>query len=85
LLAASLDTYLQCLLIISSLYFTIVDILCCMLMCMMQAGENFFGVGGATRINPKGEGVVHTPELNAMVARQIPVLNAMAAGQDPCT
>ena len=52
---------------------------------MLQAGENFFGVGGATRINPKGEGVVHTPELNAMVAGQIPVLNAMAAGQDPCT
>jgi len=56
-----------------------------MLMCMLQAGENFFGVGGATRINPKGEGVVHTPELNAMVAGQIPVLNAMAADQDPCT
>ena len=54
-------------------------------MCMLQAGENFFGVGGATRIIPKGEGVVHTPELNAMVAGQIPVLNAMAAGQDPCT
>jgi hypothetical protein len=47
--------------------------------------REFFGVGGATRINPKGEGVVHTPELNAMVAGQIPVLNAMAAGQDPCT
>jgi hypothetical protein len=85
LLAASLDTYHQCLLIISSLYFTIVDILCCMLMCMLHAGENFFGVGGATRINPKGEGVVHTPELDAMVAGQIPVLNAMAAGWDPCT
>ena len=54
-------------------------------MCMLQAGEIFFGVGGGTRINPKGEGVVHTPELNAMVAGQIPVLNAMAAGQDPCT
>jgi hypothetical protein len=85
LLASSLDTYLQCLLINFSLYFTSVDILCCMLMCMLQAGENFFGVGGATRIIPKGEGVVHTPELNAMVAGQIPVLNAMAAGQDPCT
>jgi len=53
-----------------------------MLMCMLQAGENFFGVRGATRINPKGEEVVHTPELNAMVAGQIPVLNAMA-GQTP--
>jgi len=56
-----------------------------MLMCMLQAGEIFFGVGGATQINPKGEGVVHTSGLNAMVAGQIPVLNAMAAGQDPCT
>jgi len=85
LLAASLDSYLQCLLIIFSHYYTIVDILCCMLMCMLQAGENFFGVGGATRIDPKGEGVVHTTELNAMVAGQIPVLNSMAADQDPCT
>jgi hypothetical protein len=85
LLAASLDTYLQCLLILSSLYFTIVDILYCMLLYMWQAGQNFFGVGGATRIYPKGAGVVHTAELNAMVAGQIPVLNAMAAGQDSCT
>jgi hypothetical protein len=35
LLPASLDTYLQCLLFISSLYFTIVSILYSMLMCMM--------------------------------------------------
>jgi len=41
LLPTSLDTYLQCLLFISSFYFTIVDILYSMLMCMMQAGENF--------------------------------------------
>ena len=61
-------SYVQYLLIIFSLYFASVNILCCMLMCMLQAGENFFGVGGATRINPKGEGVVHTPELNSMVA-----------------
>jgi hypothetical protein len=47
--------------------------------------REFFGVGGATRFNTKGEEVLHTPELNAMVAGQIPVLNAMVAGQDPCT
>jgi len=47
--------------------------------------REIFSVGGATRINPKWEGVVHTLEANAMVAGQILVLNAMAAGQDPCT
>jgi len=54
-----------------------------MLMCMLQAVEKFLGVGGATRINPKREGVVHTPELNAMVAGLIPVCECYGRS-DPC-
>ena len=53
---------------------------------MYVAGwREIFSVGGATRINPTWEKVVRTLELNTMVAIQIPVLNAMAADQDPWT